>query len=46
MTWQEIYDEAEAYREDAVNDKEVTNEEIALFMSEIKKAIKDNKLIK
>lgn len=47
MTWQEIYYEAESYREDAIKyNREMAKEEVNNFMSELMKTIRENDLIK
>jgi len=44
MNWQEILEEAQAYRKDAMQGREMTKEEVVAFMFEIEKAIKNSGL--
>lgn len=47
MKWEEIYNDTEAYKEDAIkNNREMTKYEVSKFMTELMKAIKEEELMK
>lgn len=46
MKWEEIYNDAQAFREDAIrNNREMSKHEVSQFMNELMKAIKEDKLL-